>query len=317
MGLAYFSLANEGLHPDLNTTENCKPVGFVDCTMKTINTPFATNPIRASYIITACDCTYSLLFLLFIYYFQNRVDVMIQENKTKHISPGAYSIFIRGLPLDATEEEILEHFDVLYDLEKPKHRFPMWFGFLGQAKEIRKQFQIEGAEKVTNLDHVRGDEMYMNKWVAQVTIAYRTKGLLRAFLSMEKLTSDIANRKAICKIYDEENDLKHVNYKEAAHQKLAKKESKLKKKMNNLSQLKNGAAIKQDCECAFLIFNNTISRDRCLHDYRTSTGSVARYFQPKMLRFRGKHPLQVVEAPEPSNIIWQNLEVSGRERFYR
>ncbi|KAJ0399851.1 hypothetical protein P43SY_000419 [Pythium insidiosum] len=72
------------------------------------------------------------------------------------------------------------------------------------------------------------------------------------------------------------------------------------------------------CECAFVVFNNLESRRRCLQDYRRSTRWLARRWQPKPLRFRnGQFPLRVVPAPEPSNILWENLEVTDRGRFYR
>ena len=31
---------------------------------------------------------------------------------------------------------------------------------------------------------------------------------------------------------------------------------------------------------------------------------------PKALRFRGKHALKVVRADNPSNIIWENQDIS-------
>ncbi|KAJ0399857.1 hypothetical protein P43SY_000425 [Pythium insidiosum] len=72
------------------------------------------------------------------------------------------------------------------------------------------------------------------------------------------------------------------------------------------------------CECAFVVFNNLESRRRCLQDYRGSTSWLLRRFQPALLRFRGGAcPLVVTPAPEPSNILWENLDVTDRERFYR
>ncbi|GLD98923.1 hypothetical protein PINS_up007641 [Pythium insidiosum] len=72
------------------------------------------------------------------------------------------------------------------------------------------------------------------------------------------------------------------------------------------------------CECAFVVFNNLESRRRCLQDYRGSTSWLLRRWQPALLRFRdGQCPLVVTPAPEPSDILWENLDVTDRERFYR
>ena len=43
----------------------------------------------------------------------------------------------------------------------------------------------------------------------------------------------------------------------------------------------------------------------------------SKFIQPKTLRFRGLHALKVSPAPEPSNIIWQNLDTSSCEKFVR
>ena len=91
----------------------------------------------------------------------------------------------------------------------------------------------------------------------------------------------------------------------------------MKKKTENLSQLKDGASVNSECECAYVVFNCSESRGRCLDDYRTSSGRLARWAQPKSLRFRNKYALHVQAAPEPSNILWENLEVSARSRRYR
>jgi hypothetical protein len=77
------------------------------------------------------------------------------------------------------------------------------------------------------------------------------------------------------------------------------------------------------------VFNEEESCVRCLDDYRGSRrGWFYKKFQPKEIQF--KHPrlkdkkgnavyyaLEVQRAPEPSNIIWENIEVTDSERFLR
>lgn len=55
---------------------------------------------------------------------------------------------------------------------------------------------------------------------------------------------------------------------------------------------------------AYVVFNNEESFRRCTHDYSRFT----RRWQPEALRLRGK-PLTVQPAPEPEDIIFENLEV--------
>ena len=37
----------------------------------------------------------------------------------------------------------------------------------------------------------------------------------------------------------------------------------------------------------------------------------SRLFQARHLRFDGKHRLEVQKAPDPSDVVWENLETSG------
>ncbi|CAM9195598.1 unnamed protein product [Ectocarpus fasciculatus] len=64
---------------------------------------------------------------------------------------------------------------------------------------------------------------------------------------------------------------------------------------------------------AFVVFNHEESVVRCLADY-------ARYplwMQPRQLRFREKHKITVQRAPEAANILWENLELTKKERAHR
>ena len=63
----------------------------------------------------------------------------------------------------------------------------------------------------------------------------------------------------------------------------------------------------------FVVFEKETSQRRCLH--QLTTGVVPAMMDsvtsiPDRFRFRGKNVLSVREAPEPTDVIWQNLEVS-------
>lgn len=59
---------------------------------------------------------------------------------------------------------------------------------------------------------------------------------------------------------------------------------------------------------------------RCLNDYAGSDSalSLAGYWwQPPPLLFRGKHRLSVTRAPDPSQVIWEHLELTTCNRLLR
>jgi hypothetical protein len=94
------------------------------------------------------------------------------------------------------------------------------------------------------------------------------------------------------------------------------------------------------CCGAFVLFNNHESQLICLSAYEKSNSVLGRYLQPKDLRMTcaadegerggaatastgsardGKlaHSLCVEQAPNPSNILWENLHCSAAERLAR
>ena len=77
------------------------------------------------------------------------------------------------------------------------------------------------------------------------------------------------------------------------------------------------------CSGAFVTFQHEESFLRALSDYRRSTRCLGRCLQPNVLRFRPKRgteepdkhkvPLIVVQADEPTNIIWEHLNTTNQE----
>jgi hypothetical protein len=71
---------------------------------------------------------------------------------------------------------------------------------------------------------------------------------------------------------------------------------------------------------AFVTFNNEESARRCLEDYHGSDSwfSLSGYwFQPPQIRFNGTQRLTVTKAPDPSQVVWQNLELTTTQRLLR
>lgn len=72
------------------------------------------------------------------------------------------------------------------------------------------------------------------------------------------------------------------------------------------------------CAGAYVIFEHRRSRDRALRDYELYSNHLLPFVRPPApLLFRGKHRLVVTEAPPPSDVIFENLEVPALSRLGR
>jgi hypothetical protein len=426
--LAYASLGNQGVCDEIKQDPSlCLPQGEIDCTWETVNTPFATNPVTVTWIITASDAIYSFVFLVFVLIFRSRARQAIELHQAENLTPAKYAVFVRGLPPDTTKREILEHFNALFDPTKEEQYFPLFLGCCwGRRRKVKNSLSRNASNRsvVSNVEHLMGIpgtsiaeadvNLYMGTWIAEVSVAHPTGGLLRTFLSMEALTRSIAETEQLIAILEQEKreaeeaksahaaaiasadvaaakKLRRQKLKvvfkpadekllQSATKKLALLNAQMEKKTSKIKAFKqqqrdgekaqrtaskkggavgavstpstsaavapepsptatmqrqptmklNVASVKkaatdtvkafdlEACECAFVVFNNLESHRRCLRDYRRSTRWLARKYQPMALRFRdGKFPLTVLPAPEPSNILWENLEITDRGRLYR
>ncbi|OQR93354.1 transmembrane protein [Achlya hypogyna] len=316
--LTYLSVANQGVNPAVAATECMANGGTIDCTGETISTPLTEDPKVASYIISGCDCAASIVFWCFIGIFGYLSRRAVRQDAVENSTPAKYAVRVKGLPRDATEEEILAHFNERYDLSKPERHYPLWLGCFGRPRPPRRLTKVPGnVATVANVDHVDGSALYMGKWVAQVSIARPTGGFLRHFLSLESLTKQIAGLNDVIAAY-RQNPTKYAKKLTAAELSLARLQAKMDKTTQKMKSLKkHGLKRLQECECAYVVFENTESRRRCLQDYRTSTSGWKRRWQPATLRFRQTYAIVVEAAPEPSNIIWENLETTPTSRFLR
>ncbi|KAF0683855.1 Aste57867_24130 [Aphanomyces stellatus] len=316
MRFCTLSIANLGVNSTMNaTTQWC------------LDNPFTQDPNYVSYITTAFDILFSLAFVGFIAFFNMQIRTAVHD-QGDNVTPAKYAIFVRGLPPSATPEQILAHFNALYDPTKPRTIFPMYLGCWGKPYTAKtRAYLTHGghlSKPVADVEYAHGDEMYLGKWVASVHITHNSGGLLRTFLAMEDLTAKAAELADILTTYKgrtpKKGDEQAIPRLEKQHKKiqdrLVKKTAKMKQLRKQQATAGGGAAL-HDCNGAFVVFNCVESQRRCIHDYRNSTKMLGHHFQPKALRFQGLHRLIVVPAPEPSDVIWENLEVSARERRLR
>lgn len=102
-----------------------------------------------------------------------------------------------------------------------------------------------------------------------------------------------------------------------------RKGMKLSKSKEDLNELENAPYIHEDIYtgidaptvAAFVTFEYSESMARCIHDYTKYQSFPMSLFYPRKLKFRGRK-IKVVQAPEPDQIIYENLEVTKSQQFY-
>jgi len=205
----------------------------------------------------------------------------------------------------------------------------------GEARDedgLRPPTPRPDPQPVTSTLH-NGYPPCLGSMVADLHIVYPNGKIIAAYKQQKKLLTKIEAMRSKVQMY--KADTPHDNgpkpSKEAA---TMKKLDKLSEKMHKV-HAKVAGSIKDrrksaHCEGAFITFNHEESQRRCLEDYRASSGWFAKAFQPKHLQFMWHvddqdtgvktqkiFPLRVEQAPEPSDIFWENLTVTDRERSVR
>lgn len=289
----------------------------------------------------ACHLTHPLPHLS---YFKFRISSVLRTVDKHHVSPRDFSVFVKrkdfykpakqtqkphsmtpkcpscsppspqGLPPHTTPEDIRDFFSDLYDLSKEGWTFNGWW-----CCRIRKR--AKGAKPLPALKPVKdvsntGDTQYAGSWVAEVSIAYRNGDTLRRYAKMDKLVNKVLEAKYAIQRYDEGSE--HANEKKCLRAHVKARE--LEKKLELLQKLHKNVNIESnEVVGAFVTFNNAESASRCLADYKSSNSSVWRSFQPTPLRFGKKRnvPLVVKPCPEPSDVLWENIETSRRSKCLR
>ena len=175
----------------------------------------------------------------------------------------------------------------------------------------------------------------LGSWVADLHIVYPNAKIISLYASQRALISKVEDMRSQIQMYKEDTPYKDgagadpdkVVKKTAKLDKLMKKMNKAKRKVAKMVKDSRKAA---NCEGCFITFNHEESQQRCLEDYRASSSALGRFFQPKHLRFmwhkedpdtgdkvQTLSAIRVEQAPEPSDILWENLTLSDTERAVR
>ena len=165
------------------------------------------------------------------------------------VTAADYAVRVTGLPLDAEKGEVMSHFNRLFRLDRPDWENKGWCGGLCFRKtsrrtpaeineekrwEAQQQGQSGGIDPVTNRarpnfhhtetqhQHIRyvdpikvtdaantGDSMYLNTYIAEVSLVHPNGDIIRRYLRLKKLQMKVLRARATAKKYNESSPHDH------------------------------------------------------------------------------------------------------------
>ncbi|CAM9234479.1 unnamed protein product, partial [Ectocarpus fasciculatus] len=107
LGLVALSYGNQGLNPDLVVESGCiSSNGTVDCTGETVQVMGeAKDVLWVGYFLVGGEILIAIFFVFFIVILSERLKAKIDEIEDANVTPGDYTVMVRGLPADVTKEE--------------------------------------------------------------------------------------------------------------------------------------------------------------------------------------------------------------------
>ena len=149
---------------------------------------------QASSILTACEFLQIFCFFIVVWALGHRTRVMKKEASRATCAVSDYSLMVRNIPTDVTEEELIKHFSDLYPLDVP---------------DWRKRPPLDGAAPVDNVHNSGRASLYKGTWVAECTIHRKIGSYINAFMRKRKVTEELYRQRAKFKMYKEGTSHKH------------------------------------------------------------------------------------------------------------
>jgi hypothetical protein len=239
-------------------------------------------------IAVGCDIACSLIFLLIIRWLRNKERQAIDRFSKDQIVVSDYTVQLLTIP---------RHRDVS-KLKK-------------ELKAHLEQVLSESPKVAQDLDRVRiADIQFGRNNTGHLDILRNRGSIVRKLeVALQRLEKfKLLEGKLDHKTFDRrvQRHLKGTN-------KLDSKLNKYNKKLdrwNATNSKGKGSAV-----TAFITFEEEEGYNRCLTEY-PDLGYIYRLFQPKRKRFHGKS-LRFCPAPDPTDIVWENLRHGSGERFFR
>ena len=247
-------------------------------------------------IISSSDLIISGLFCLMLLYTYFEMERFLKQIHEGTVDITDFAVQVWGLPPDALEDEIIDHFSNLYNLQHVD-----WSGRLPPNNPML--YPVGHYGNTCN-------EYYYKKWVAEVSIVHPVGATIRKLRERVGIIDELRIARAQAKVFS--TKASSGKYYQKADKKVQMLEWKLMKLFGERKTImRHNFKHLDDTVCAFVIFNNIESYNRCLEDYNSSQNSLyGHFFQNKELKFMNDYPLRVFPAPDPSDVLYENLEVS-------
>ncbi|CEL91601.1 unnamed protein product [Vitrella brassicaformis CCMP3155] len=223
-----------------------------------------------------------LLLLGWVWWFRlRRIKEVVKENDEDNVTPGDFSILCSNLPRHLGDDH--NNYEKLM-----KSHFLQFCG--GQWGEP--------IQAVMNYEAPKDS-------VVAVVLAREYNGHVRKHAHVGQLMHQLNLMKA------RQREGVKVNEKrmEAIEDKIRNKREHLKAKQKITEE-------EREVCMAFVTFNREDDKENILDWYAWSRVWLLKYLQQEYLKFKGRR-IRVEQAPEPSNILWQNLDFEKWKRAYR
>eukprot|EP00284_Hemiselmis_tepida_P009660 CAMPEP_0174918126 /NCGR_PEP_ID=MMETSP1355-20121228/2893_1 /TAXON_ID=464990 /ORGANISM="Hemiselmis tepida, Strain CCMP443" /LENGTH=558 /DNA_ID=CAMNT_0016163285 /DNA_START=155 /DNA_END=1828 /DNA_ORIENTATION=+ len=213
-----------------------------------------------------------------------------------NVTAADYSVMVWGLPRRTTGKQVKDHFDRLLDRS---------FAAAGASKD--------GSGQPPGDLGAKGDPGPF-EGVADVFLARADSRVLVQFAKRADLLRDRINVEA---------GLESPDLTEGEKRRRGQKVDRIAARIERLDQDIDGidkTGTLNPVVCAFVIFNSQGAKIDALNKYVRKGGNGGMWGvipPPHECLFEGKHRIRVTQAPEPSNIMWENLEASQLERLLR
>ena len=210
--------------------------------------------------------------------------------------------------------------------KKRKYKRGSVIGDIGKVSDRGGSSQPEDHHLLPNprfypTSHCRNipTDTYKGMWISDLSVGHPNGHLIRSFNEHSELAAELRVQRALFKKYrsKEENG---VEPNEVLALKAWTQIYKIEKDLIALSSIhsRQGKHNPEDVVNAYVTFNNQESFRRCYEDY----ANARRHFccrmswwktTPLPLLFNGDVQLLVDRAPDPSDILWENLEKTDKE----
>lgn len=275
----------------------------------------------AQTVMSTLEFLQIVVFFIFIFRLSRRSSLILKHEE-EDCKIGDYSVMCRRLPKDTTVEDLRRHFDSLYPLDKP---------------DWAKRQQIKHTRVVQKCEN-SGDSSFIGTWVADCVVFSAIGKGLSAFKLHQDWTIDLLRSRAMVNMYSHDtchragpniiNKLQAEIVMKKVQKKIAMLTEQLDKHKERLIDIHQVIDLeaqdmpshnlkltsRADAVAGFVTFEYSECMRRCVEDYGYYNSFPRNLlFYPSKLKLKGKR-IKVERAPDPGEMIWEHLEVSGMSK---